>query len=116
MPSDASGVPTGVFPTELSEDITDAEIAAARERLIKACGGSRSVEDIKELEIDAGQPGDDSLVIRRDEKATELELDDAQCLDVRDQDELTSRPRARVRDTWLWRALLAAMSRFGSML
>ena len=106
---DASGVPTAVIPTELSEEASDREIDAARERLIKACGGSRSVEDIKELEIDAGQPGDDSLVIRRDEKATDLELDDAQCLDVRDQDELTSRRRARVRDTWMWRALLATI-------
>ena len=106
---DATGVPTGVFPAELAEDASDAERATVRERLIKACGGSRTVVDIDDLAIDAGRPGDDALVIRRDDNPIELSLDDAQALDVRDQDELTSRRRARVRDTWLWRSLLAAM-------
>ncbi len=105
---DATGVPTQVRSIELSDEATEAELRAAREQLIKAAGGSRSVQDIDDLVVDPGQPGDDELEIQRGAAKHELSLNDAQRLDVRDQDELTARRRARVRDTWMWRTLVAA--------
>ncbi|WP_221029584.1 hypothetical protein [Actomonas aquatica] len=106
---DESGVPTRVTSVELSDEATETQISAAREHLIKTCGGSRSVEDIDELEVDPGQPGDDALDIRHGAAKAELSLDRAQRLDVRDQDELSARRRARVRDTWAWRTVVAAL-------
>lgn len=49
------------------------------------------------------------LIINRDRVSSELALDDALMLDVRDPDELVSRRRARVRDAWLWRPLVASL-------
>ncbi len=106
--ADASGVPAQVLSAELSEEADETEIAAARERLIKAGGGSRTVQEVEHLAVDPGQPGDDALVVRHGDSTTNLDLDDAQRLDVRDQDALTARRRARVRDTWMWRTLVAA--------
>lgn len=106
---DASGVPTQIRTVALSPEVSDQEIAAAREELIRACGGSTTVRDLAATEVEAGQPGTDELLIKRAGEDTPVSLDLAQALDVRDQAELTGRRRARVRDSWLWRGLVAAL-------
>ncbi len=107
---DDSGVPVTVRAVELPEEAEEREFAAAREQLIKSSGGSRKVVDLTGVEVEAGQPGDDEIVIVRDGERIELTLDDAQTLDVRDQGELSARRRARVRDAWMWRAVVAAVA------
>ena len=106
---DDSGVPTLVRSTPLAEEADEAALALARESLIKQCGDCRSVVDVESLEIDAGTPGDNELVVRRDSSTTRLSLDQAQMLDVRDPAELVARRRARVRDTWMWRIWLVSL-------
>ncbi len=106
---DDSGVPTLVSSVELDDEASEREIEAAREGLIKASGGSRSVLDIERVEVDPGKPGDDELAVQCDDHRIDLDLNIAQTLDVRDQDELTGRRRARVRDTWLWRGVVASL-------
>jgi hypothetical protein len=106
---DDSGVPTLVRSIPLAEDADDTARALARESLIKQCGDCRSVVDVESLEIDAGTPGDNELVVRRDSSTTRLSLDQAQMLDVRDPAELVARRRARVRDTWMWRIWLVSL-------
>jgi hypothetical protein len=106
---DASGVPTQIRAVALSPEVSDREIATAREELIRACGGSTTVRDLEAAEVEAGQPGTDEILIKRAGKDTSVSLDLAQSLDVRDQAELTGRRRARVRDSWLWRGLVAAL-------
>lgn len=106
---DASGVPTQIRAVALEPEVSDKELATIREELIRACGGSTSVKDIEATEVEAGEPGTDELLIKRAGNDTAISLDVAQELDVRDQAELTSRRRARVRDSWLWRGLVAAL-------
>lgn len=106
---DDSGVPTVVRSVPVAEEAEEEALALARESLIKQCGDCRSVVDIDSLEIDAGMPGDNELVVKRDSSTTRLSLDQAQMLDVRDPAELIARRRARVRDTWMWRILIISL-------
>ncbi|MCF3650788.1 hypothetical protein [Synoicihabitans lomoniglobus] len=105
---DASGVPTVVKSIEVAEESSDREWDAARETLIRECGGSRTILDVSRAEVDPGKPGDDEITVRRDGERVSFDLDEAQMLDVRDPTELAGRRRARLRDTWLWRGLVAA--------
>ncbi len=106
---DKSGVPTVVRSVPVVEDSSEVEMTAARSELIRQCGDTRSVVDIENLEIEAGSPGDDELVISRDGRTARLSLDEAQMLDVRDPAELVARRRARIRDAWMWRIWLTAL-------
>lgn len=110
---DDSGVPTQVRSMALPADATEAQIATIREQLIRACGGSTTVRDVETTTVEPGEAGTDELVVRRGEHTRRIELDEAQSLDVRDQTELTSRRRARVRDLWLWRGMVAAVLAIG---
>lgn len=107
---DDSGVPTVVRAAALEPEASESEIEKVREQLIRECGGSTSVRDMTAVTVKAGDAGTDELIISREgEEARVVAIDDAQTLDVRDHAELISRRRARVRDTWLWRGLVAAM-------
>ena len=106
---DDSGVPTVVRSIAMAEDAEESTIAAARDELIKQCGDCRTIIDVASLEIDAGSPGDNELIVRRDSSTTRLSLDQAQMLDVRDPAELVSRRRARVRDSWMWRIWVVSL-------
>lgn len=106
---DESGVPTVVRSVPLAEDADEAALRSAREVLIKQCGDCRTIVDVDALEIDAGMPGDNELLVRRGSNTTRLSLDQAQMLDVRDPAELVARRRARVRDTWMWRIWIVSL-------
>lgn len=106
---DDSGVPTVVRSVPIAEDADEAARQEARDVLIKQCGDCRSVVEVDSLEIDAGMPGDNELLVRRGSNTTRLSLDQAQMLDVRDPAELVARRRARVRDTWMWRVWVASL-------
>jgi hypothetical protein len=106
---DDSGVPTVVRSVTVAEEADAATLAQVRNDLIKQGGDTRTVVDVESLEIDAGSPGDNELIVRRGNHTTRLGLDEAQMLDVRDPSELVARRRARVRDTWMWRVWLGAL-------
>ena len=110
---DDTGVPTEVRSVALTAEAGDPEIAAAREHLIKACGGSKAVEDLAAVTVTAGEPGTDELLIGRGDVVEKVEVDQVQPMDVRDHEELTARRRARVRDMWLWRTLVASLVALG---
>ncbi|GAB5559431.1 MAG: hypothetical protein SynsKO_10780 [Synoicihabitans sp.] len=106
---DDSGVPTMVAAAALTPEISEKEVDALREKLIRSCGGSTRVEDIKNISVVAGAAGSDEIVFDHDGTSQEFALDQVQPLDVREQNELTTRRRARLRDTWMWRGMVAAM-------
>lgn len=106
---DDSGVPTVVRAAAIEPETSETEIGKVREQLIRECGGSTSVRDMTAVTVKAGAAGTDELIISRSGAEAKVSVDDAQTLDVRDHVELVSRRRARVRDAWLWRGLVAAM-------
>lgn len=106
---DASGVPTLVQSTPIDPEADDGAWQQAEDELVRACGGSKSVQRVVSPSMVAGLPGTDELIIRCDEREEKVSLTTAQDLDVRDHDELVARRRARLRDTWLWRGLVAAL-------
>lgn len=106
--ADSSGLPTRVETLALDDTAAEPAWTAARDALLRRTGGTRVVIDIDRLEIDPGKPGDDELQIKRGDHEFALDLNDAQKLDVRDGSELLARARARTRDMWLWRGLVAA--------
>ncbi len=106
---DASGVPTLVRAAAIEPGASESEIGKIREQLIRGCGGSTTVKDIDVAAVKAGDAGTDELIIDRGGEEATVALDDAQTLDVRDHTELVARRRARVRDSWLWRGMVAAL-------
>jgi hypothetical protein len=107
---DDSGVPTEVRTMEVPEDADEPTVAQARDALVKACGGSREVQEVERTLIQAGTPGTDELIMGvRETRGARVSLARAQELDVRDNDELQARRRARVRDRWMWRGMVAAV-------
>ena len=106
---DASGVPTLVRAATVEPEASESDIDKIREQLIRECGGSTSVRDLKVATVKAGEAGTDELIISRGGEEERVSLDDAQSLDVRDHTELVARRRTRVRDSWLWRGLVAAL-------
>lgn len=106
---DGSGVPTVVRSEIVDPEATDAEWQRVEDELVRACGGSKSVQRIAGASVVAGLPGTDELIVRSENREEKIPLTKAQDLDVRDHDELAARRRARTRDTWMWRALVAAL-------
>lgn len=106
---DDSGVPTFVQAIPVTDPADDAVWQKAEEQLLRACGGSKAVKHIAGPEISAGLPGTDELIVRWEERDEAVAIARAQDLDIRDHEELVSRRRARLRDTWMWRALVAAL-------
>jgi len=106
---DDSGVPTHVRTVELPDEASDADVAAAREELLKTCGGSKAVQDLDAPPIRAGVPGSEELLVGDESKPARIALSRAQDLDVRNDDELTARRRVRLRDRWMWRSMVAAV-------
>lgn len=112
---DESGVPARVESEPTREVIEGgntaqvaAERAAWREAACRRIGESRRVVEVNLMEIEPGPPGEGAFHFRAEGLSVALPLETAEQLDVRDRGELAGRRRARVRDRWLWRGLLAA--------
>lgn len=110
---DESGVPTMVRSVRWDEETSDADRARAREDLLRACGGSKTIVDLAAAAVRAGLPGSDELVVEQGDHSRRISLERVEPLDVRDQDELMARRRARIRDRWMWRGLVAAVIAIG---
>lgn len=107
---DDSGVPTLVRSVELDEEADEAAQAEARDALLKQCGGSKEIQDLDSPDMRAGVPGTDELLVGEGDKPSRIPLQRAQDLDVRDNDELAAHRRARIRDRWMWRSMVAAVA------
>lgn len=107
--ADRSGVPTSVITEALPDDADDAARGAARDRLLRALGGTVNVIDITELAVEPGEPGEGNYVVRGGTVQSQLSVTQAEALDVRDKAELAARRRARLRDRWMWRAVVAGL-------
>ncbi len=105
---DDSGVPSAVAVQALPSEAGEADLAAARERLLRGFSGSRAVVDLHLPVLDDDATGEKEMVFRVGDIKATIGTDLADALDVRDKAELASRRAARVRDQWLWRSLLGA--------
>lgn len=106
---DDSGVPTLVKTAVVDEEAHASEWQKAEDDLLRAVGGSKTVNRIAGPAMTAGLPGTDELIVRLEEQEEKVGIAQAQDLDVRDHDELISRRRARFRDKWMWRTLVTSL-------
>ena len=110
---DDSGVPAAVSFHALAEDAPDALRRETRMAALKAIGESRRIVDVAELTVEAGPSGEGDFTFKTGELTSVLSIEAAESIDVRDRADLTTRRRARVRDRWLWRSLVAAVALIG---
>jgi hypothetical protein len=104
---DESGVPADVSVYPIAHDADAPARAAARDALLRSFPGSRVVVDLPVPTLDAEASNERELVFRAGELTSNLPVDQAEALDVRDKAEVGARRQARARDQWLWRGLLA---------
>lgn len=105
---DASGVPASVVVQSLPDEAGEATRRELRSRALKQIGESRHVVDLPEPRVEPSPPGECDFTVRAGGAESVLPIEIAEQIDVRDRSELTGRRRARVRDRWLWRAVVAA--------
>lgn len=106
---DESGVPTLVRSAVVESEADDATWQRTEDDLLRACGGSKAVRRLPAPAVAAGLPGTDELVVQIEDRSAKIAIAQAQDLDVRDHEDLVARRRARIRDTWMWRSLVAAL-------
>jgi hypothetical protein len=107
--SDRSGVPSLVVHEPLADGADSAARTAARDRLLHALGGTRTVVDLPEVTVEPGDPGESNFVVRGGDLQSQLTVSQAEALDVRDKGELATRRGSRLRDRWMWRALVLGL-------
>jgi hypothetical protein len=106
---DRSGVPGVVLHEPLPELADAAARVQAQERLLQGLGGTLTVVEIPTVTVDAGEPGEGHFVVRGGALQSQLTIEQAEALDVRDKAELAGRRRSRVRDRWMWGALVTGL-------
>jgi hypothetical protein len=103
---DAGPVPAQVLCRPLAPEATDEDRARARDELVRAVGGSKSVIDLTAPPAADPALTDREIVFRSGDFAARLPAVVAAALDVRDKNELAVFRRARRRDLILWRVAL----------
>jgi hypothetical protein len=123
---EAGPVPAKILCQMLPAEATDDERARARDELIRAVGGSKTIVDLATPLVAEPALNDREVAFRAGEFRSRLPAAAVATLDVRDKDELAALRRARRRDVTLWRvalgcaaalALLAGLevARFGGL-
>jgi hypothetical protein len=113
---DSSAVPSLVLTRSLAVDATDADRAQARDELLHAAGGSRTVIDLTVAPEIAVSPDDKALLFRAGEFTASLPMAAVPALDVRDKGELAALHRAQARDLILWRVFAGCAAAFALLL
>ena len=98
-------VPAAILTRTLGADATDADRAQARDELLRAAGGSRSVVELTAAPEIAASSDEKVFLFRAGEMTTRLPVNVTAPLDVRDKVELATLRRARKRDLALWYGL-----------
>lgn len=104
------GQPSKVLARVLDAEATDEERAAAREELIRAMGGSKTVIDLAAPPAPEPATSDNEVVFRSEEFVSRLPTATTSALDVRDKGDLAALRSARKRDVLLWRLMLGCVA------
>jgi hypothetical protein len=99
-------VPAKVLVRTLEPETTDDVRASAREELLRAIGGSKTIVDLQAPLAPDSANSDRELVFRSGDFVANVAASTAQSLDVRDKGELAGLRAARKRDVMLWRVML----------
>lgn len=110
---DGTGVPTLVRFEAVPPGADAARRTAARDHLLRTLPGSRSIVAVEDVHVEPAPPGEPEFRVRAGELVSTIPLATAEQLDVRDKGELANLRRARARDRWLWRGLLAGAAVLG---
>jgi len=105
-------VPAKVMSHAVLPETADDERARARDELIRAAGGSRTVVDLAAPPAADPALTDREIVFRSGEFVSRLPAAVAAALDVRDKGELAQLRAARRRDVILWRVALGCAAAF----
>jgi hypothetical protein len=103
---DNGPVPAQVLSRPFAPEATDEDRTRARDELLRAIGGSKTVIDLTAAPAAAPAPTDREIVFHAGELISRLSAATAAALDVRDKDELAALRGARRRDVILWRVAL----------
>ena len=101
-------VPSRVISQPLDPEPTEEARGQAREELIRAIGGSKTVIDLQSPLAADPAKSDGELVFRQNDFESRLAARTASALDVRDKGDLAALRAARKRDVVLWRVAMAA--------
>jgi hypothetical protein len=101
-----AGRPAKVLCRVLEAEATDEDRAKAREDLIRALGGSRTVLDLPAPPAPEATDSDQEIVFRAGDLVSRLPAPVTGALDVRDKGDLALLRGARKRDVILWRVAL----------
>lgn len=107
--ADGTGVPTLVRYEAVPAETSEGQRAFIRDRLLRELPGSRTILDVPQVEVIDHEPGETEWKVRGGPLTAEHSFVAAEALDVRDKAELTGLRRARARERWLWRGLLAGI-------
>ena len=110
---DDTGVPARIVTRAWTDETSAAARTAQREEVLRRAGETVTLVELDEIAVEAGAPGGGDFVFRAGSLTATLAVEDALMLDVRDPAELAAQRRARLRDRWLWRALVAAIVLMG---
>lgn len=101
-------VPSRVLHRPLASESTDEARAQARDELVRALGGSKTVIELPAAPVPDPAETDSEIVFRAGDTTSTLPAAVAANFDVRDKADLASRRTARKRDVMLWRVLLGS--------
>lgn len=99
-------VPVKVLVRTLDPEATDDDRAKAREELLDAMGGSKTILDLESPLVADSADSDREIAFRAGDFVSTLPSVVASALDVRDKGDLASLRAARKRDVLLWRLML----------
>lgn len=100
------GVPSAIASRSWAEDTDPAEKLQARDELLNALGGSKTIIDVEEAPKAEGDPSIGEYVFRAGEIEAPFTREELDALDIRDKADLAGRRKARARDLYLWRAFV----------
>jgi hypothetical protein len=104
---ESNTMPSRVLFRALAAEATPEERVQARDELLRAIGGSKTVVDLADPPAVEVSSDDDELIFRSGPVVSRLPVATAAALDVRDKAQLAEMRRAKVRDLWLWRTTMA---------
>lgn len=107
---DTGQVPAKVLCRAVPPEATDEDRAAARDALLRAIGGTKTVIDVPTTPVPDPSLTDREVVFRSGDLVSTFPSRHVPALDVRDKGDLETLRAARRRDVMLWRLTLAGVA------